>query len=409
MISLFSAIFTFDKDTGIGRNVVVNILSGVIFLTFCLLTDHHVFEWIYYKFLNRPRMLPLLDSNIDSDVDAEIQRVKEMTSEDIKESNLVLHGLTKYYGKNLAVNQLYLEVGRRECFGLLGINGAGKTSTFKMMTGDELISAGDAYIRGYSMKNQMNKVHQLIGYTPQFDAVIPELTGEETLKIFSLIRGIPRHEINENINRMASELGFKQHLKKPVSAFSGGNKRKLSTCLALLGYPQLIFLDEPTTGIDPQAKRKLWDVLNKTRNAGRALVITSHSMDECEALCTKIGIMVNGQFKCLGSQQHLKNKYSKGFVLSVKMQRDDPDLKIQVENRVITAFPSAQLKEKFLDVLTFHITNTNLKWSEIFGSCARIEKDVDISDYSVTQMSLEQVFLLFSKSGIYQNTTSQQQ
>lgn len=145
------------------------------------------------------------------------------------------------------------------------------------------------------MKNEMYKVHQLIGYCPQFDAVIPELTGAETLRIFSLIRGIPKREINENIKKMAHELGFEQHLKKQLKAFSGGNKRKLSTCLALLGYPQLIFLDEPTTGIDPEAKRKLWDVINKTRNSGRAILITSHSMDECEALCTKLGIMVNGQ------------------------------------------------------------------------------------------------------------------
>lgn len=222
---------------------MINIVSGILFLSICLLKDYNLFEWIFYNFLNRPRMLPLLNEHLDSDVDAEIQRVKEMTKEQIKGSNLVLHGLTKYYGKTLAVNQLYLDVARRECFGLLGINGAGKSSTFKMMTGDELISAGDAWVRGHSMKNEMKEVHQLIGYCPQFDAVIPELTGWETLKIFALIRGIPKYEIKETINRLASELGFQQHLKKQLKAFSGGNKRKLSTCLAILGYPQLIFLD----------------------------------------------------------------------------------------------------------------------------------------------------------------------
>ena len=111
------------------------------------------------------------------------------------------------------------------------------------MTGDELITAGDAFIRGHSMKNDIQNVHKLIGYTPQYDALIPELTGSETLRIFSLIRGIPKCDIRENIIRMATDLGFEQHLKKQVKAFSGGNKRKLSTCLALLSYPQLIFLD----------------------------------------------------------------------------------------------------------------------------------------------------------------------
>jgi ATP-binding cassette subfamily A (ABC1) protein 3 len=397
------SIFTFDRDTGIGINIVFNVLSGFLFLGFCILKDHLVFEWIYYKYLNRPRALPLLSENLDSDVNAEIQKVKEMSMDDVKNSNLVLKGVSKYYNNLLAVNQLYLDVESCECFGLLGINGAGKTTTFKMMTGDELITAGDAFIRGFSMKSDLEKVHRLIGYTPQYDALIPELTGNETLKIFSLIRGIPKYEINQNINRMSSEMGFQQHLGKQIKAFSGGNKRKMSTCLALLGYPQLIFLDEPTTGIDPQAKRQLWDVITKTRNSGRAIVITSHSMEECENLCTKIGIMVNGQFKCLGSVQYLKNKYSKGFVLTIKMGKDDTDFQIEIQNRVLEAFPSAELKEKYLDILTFHIDSTNLQWSQVFGICGQMKKAINISDYSLCQMSLEQVFLLFSKSGIYQN------
>jgi ATP-binding cassette subfamily A (ABC1) protein 3 len=221
----------------------MNAFAFVFYMGICLLKDHLVFEWFYYKYLNRPRMLPLLSENLDNDVNAEIQKVKEMTNEQIGESNLVLKGLTKYYGNFLAVNQLYLDVEESACFGLLGINGAGKTSTFKMMTGDELITSGDAYVRGYSMKNQLDKVHQLIGYCPQYDAILPELTGIETLRIFSLIRGIPKQLIAETINRYSHELGFHQHLKKQLKAYSGGNKRKLSTCLALLGNPQLTFLD----------------------------------------------------------------------------------------------------------------------------------------------------------------------
>lgn len=132
-------------------------------------------------------------------------------------------------------------------------------------------------------------------------------------------------------------------------------------------------------------------------------MITSHSMEECENLCTKIGIMVNGQFKCLGSVQYLKNKYSKGFVLTIKMGKDDPDLQIEIQNRIIDVFPSAELKEKYLDILTLHIQSTDLHWSQVFGTCAQLKESLNISDYSLCQMSLEQVFLLFSKSGMYQN------
>ena len=161
----------------------------------------------------------------------------------IKTSNLVLKNVTKKFKKITAVNQLSLNVKQHECFGLLGVNGAGKTTTFKMMTGDELITSGDIWIKGKCLKTQLLEAHQFIGYCPQFDNCIPELTGRETLKIFALIRGIKMDEITEMINQMASELDFKQHLDKQVKAYSGGNKRKLSTALALLGNPELIFLD----------------------------------------------------------------------------------------------------------------------------------------------------------------------
>lgn len=167
-----------------------------------------------------------------------------MTDTDLESCILVFKGLTKFYKKKLAVNQLYLAVKPGECFGLLGINGAGKTTTFKMLTGDEQISDGDAFIKGFSTKSQLPKVQSLISYCPQFDALFMDLTGRETLRIFALLRGIPHWQINEVAEKFASELGFLQHLDKQVNAFSGGNRRKLSTALALIGDPSLIFLDE---------------------------------------------------------------------------------------------------------------------------------------------------------------------
>lgn len=158
---------------------------------------------------------------------------------------------------------------RSECFGLLGVNGAGKTSTFKMLTGDETISSGEAWVDGISVRTNMNQVHQRIGYCPQFDALIDDLTGRETLKIFALLRGVPRHEIDYVSKTLADELNFTKHLDKRIKAYSGGNKRKLSTALvslnfisqnckkvskqiefqALIGDPTVIYLDEPTSGM----------------------------------------------------------------------------------------------------------------------------------------------------------------
>lgn len=232
------------------------------------------------------------------------------------------------------------------------MNGAGKTSTFKMMTGDEMITSGDAWIKGFPLKGKINQVYSQIGYCPQFNAMLEDMTGRETMTIYCLLRGVPRNRIPNFIFRMARELNFIQHLDKRVNQYSGGNKRKLSTALALIGNPSVIFLDEPTAGMDPGAKRNLWDVVSRVRDSGKTVVLTSHSMEECEALCTRITIMVNGEFKCLGSLQYLKNKFSKGFVLTVQVMRSSDTMEKeinkedirQVQEYIEKHLPGAELK-----------------------------------------------------------------
>lgn len=207
-----------------------------------------------------------------------------------------------------------------------------------MLTGDENISSGDAWVDGFSIRNELNEVHQRIGYCPQFDALIDDLTGRETLKIFALIRGVPRKNINALAVQLADDLNFTKHLDKKTKEYSGGNKRKLSTALTLIGDPSVIYLDEPTSGMDVGARRQLWNMVIKTRNSGKSVVLTSHSMEECEVLCNRLAIMVNGEFKCLGSVQHLKNKFSKGFFLTIKAGHDTNIPRLQQKLTVVKTF-----------------------------------------------------------------------
>lgn len=334
-------------------------------------------------------------SSLDDDVQAEVRKVQSLSPLDREKSNLVVEGLTKFYKKLVAVNQIHLSVNSSECFGLLGVNGAGKTSTFKMMVGDEMISSGEAWIRGSTLKKEVNSNYK--SYCPQFDALLLDLTGRETLRVFALLRGVKINDINYVINKAAIELDFKEHLDKKAKNMSGGTKRKLSTAIALLGDPFLIFLDEPTTGMDPKAKRKLWNVVTDRRNSGKSVILTSHSIEEAEALCTRLTIMAAGEFKCLGSVQHLKNKYAKGFVLTINMNRDDDDLLKRIETRVKTDFPSAKLKERFLKLLNFHIID-ELTWSRAFNLMTQMKTELEFNDFILSQMSLEQVFLFFSKN-----------
>ncbi|KAG7261800.1 hypothetical protein CRUP_037406, partial [Coryphaenoides rupestris] len=169
---------------------------------------------------------------------------------------------------------------------------------------------------------ELTKVQQRIGYCPQFDALLDHMTGRETLSMYARLRGIPEKYVCGCVENVLRSLLLEPHADKLVRSYSGGNKRKLSAGMALIGGPPVIFLDEPSTGMDPVARRLLWDAVTRTRESGKAIIITSHSMEECEALCTRLAVMVNGQFKCLGSPQHLKSKFGSGYTLLAKVRAD---------------------------------------------------------------------------------------
>lgn len=143
-----------------------------------------------------------------------------------------------------------------------------------MLTGEERISSGEIFVHGLNLKSDIQKIYKCIGYCPQFDALFDNLTGRETLEIFALIRGVPRNEISTYAVRAATDLDVIQHVDKKVSELSGGNKRKLSTAISLIGNPKVIFLDEPTTGMDPATKRNLWNIIIKLRDQGKSIVLT---------------------------------------------------------------------------------------------------------------------------------------
>lgn len=420
------------EQPGIGRNLVYFLVGGCVFNLLLLLIEFRVLEFLRPSRKYQPKVVavqvngspPLtslassanLHEGEDSDVLHEKERIRTTPTEELNSQfSLVLRDVTKYYGRFLAVDHICIGVKRGECFGLLGVNGAGKTTTFKMMTGDEKISEGDGYLNGLSLKSEQKEVHQLIGYCPQFDALIEEMTGRETLQMFCLLRGIRKHNIPEIVDRLSDELLFKKHIDKKVKEYSGGNKRKLSTAVALVGDPPVVFLDEPTTGMDPVAKRHLWNVICKVRDSGKSIILTSHSMEECEALCTRLAIMVNGNFKCLGSTQHLKNKFAEGFTLQIKVgaspvssghsrtlsitSMDSLANSINpTKEFVSTSFPGAILREEYMGLLTYYIPKTNLAWSQMFGMMEDAKRKLNIEDYSLGQTSLEQVFLTFTKA-----------
>ncbi|XP_063533945.1 phospholipid-transporting ATPase ABCA3-like [Cydia strobilella] len=390
------------EEPGILRYLTCMLVSGVVFWTVLMFIEYDV----YHKIFNWTKTPPPLDeSSIDPDVLAEMKHVEQISKSNLAQQSLVAKGLSKYYGKHLAVNQVSFTVADGEVFGLLGVNGAGKTTTFKMLMGDEIISSGDAFVSGYSVKTDINSVYENIGYCPQFDAVFGELTGRETLRLFTMLRGLPTQYASMRADLLADSLGFTKHLDKRVEQYSGGNKRKLSTAIALLGFTRLVFVDEPTTGVDPAAKRQVWRAIRGARRAGRGVVLTSHSMEECEALCSRLTIMVNGNFQCLGTPQHLKNNFSEGFTLTIKMKMDEESTDsiagargiAAVKCYVETNFTAPKLMEEYQGLLTYYLPDRSVAWSKMFGTMERCRQHHDVEDYTISQTTLEQIFLQFTK------------
>ncbi|KAJ8951645.1 hypothetical protein NQ318_012316 [Aromia moschata] len=386
------------ESPGIGRNIVYSFLGGTILFILLLTIDYGVYSRIT-DYISNMRLPPRSNDpdNEDDDVAEEKQRIRNATDFEIRNNNvLVLRDLTKFYKKFQAVNSLCLGVNSYECFGLLGVNGAGKTTTFKMMTGDVKPSYGDAWVYGFSIRRELKKVQRGIGYCPQFDALLDDMTAKETITMFALLRGIRYSDCVIVAENLAREFDFKRHLKKKVKELSGGNKRKLSTAISLIGDPPVVYLDEPTTGMDPATKRYLWNALCKIRDNGKCVVLTSHSMEECEALCTRLAIMVNGNFKCLGSTQHLKDKFAEGYMLTIKIKKEDAtyeaDLE-RIESFIRQHFPDAKLREKHQELMNYYITDRTRPWSELFGILEEGKRNnPSIQDYSLGQCSLEQMY-----------------
>lgn len=197
-------------------------------------------------------------------------------------------------------------------------------------------SSGDATLAGFSITKEPQKIRRRIGYCPQFDAHLACLTGREHVELYASIKGIPKQFVKEAAANKLQEVGLSEYDCNRLSAnYSGGMKRRLSIACATIGQPQIVFLDECSTGVDPVARREIWQLVSDMVAGGNipkeqrtSVVLTTHSMEECEALCPRIGIMANGRLRCLGSAQHLKDKFGQGFQVELKYnvaERHDDD------------------------------------------------------------------------------------
>ncbi|XP_053549107.1 retinal-specific phospholipid-transporting ATPase ABCA4 [Bombina bombina] len=376
----------------LGRNIFAMAIEGVLYFALNILIQNNFFLNTWFSEPPKGAI-----EGEDEDVAQERQRIMKGGG---KTDILKLKELSKIYpGRHTpAVDRLCIGIRPGECFGLLGVNGAGKTTTFKMLTGDIDVSSGEATVAGYSILTDIADVHQNTGYCPQFDAIDELLTGREHLQLYGRLRGVPEDEVDVVADWAIEKLGLNRYADQSAGTYSGGNKRKLSTAIALIGCPPVVLLDEPTTGMDPQSRRFLWNSIVSIIKEGRAVVLTSHSMEECEALCTRLAIMVKGTFKCLGTIQHLKYQFGDGYIVTMKIKPlklgSAPDSG-PAEKFIQTNFPGSLQREKHYNMLQYQISSSSL--ARIFQLLISNKDALNIEEYSVSQTTLDQVFVNFAK------------
>ena len=223
-------------------------------------------------------------------------------------------------GKIRAINHLHLGLEPNEKFGLLGFNGSGKTTTFRVITNELIADAGSIKIFGHDNKTQFNIIRNIIGYCPQINPLFDFMKVKEILEFYSKLKACK--EIPENISK---KFGLNKYLDTYTINLSGGNKRKLTFAIAMMNKPSLLLLDEPSTGLDPESRRIMWKNINELSNGGHKfnMILTTHSMEEAEVLCDTISWFKAGNFVTLGNPEKLKLKYSAGYKLHIKFNEQE--------------------------------------------------------------------------------------
>jgi ABC-2 type transport system ATP-binding protein len=291
--------------------------------------------------------------------------------------------LVKRFGDFTAVDDLSLEVEPGEIFGLLGPNGSGKTTTVNMLSGLSAPTSGQVRVMGYDLRTHTRQVRQILGSVPQETALYEELSAWTNLDFHADLFGIPGREKKGRIERMLDLVGLTDRKDSRVSTYSGGMKRRLALARALLHDPQLIYLDEPTLGVDVQSRRAIWDYILALRQQGKTVLITTNYLEEAQELCSRIAIIDRGRLVALDTIEVLKQQFG-GSVVEIETVRP---FEMIEELRAMPGVAEAQLVGQSLKVTTQSGENVIPQIINMVSQCC------DIREITMREPNLDEVFL----------------
>jgi daunorubicin resistance ABC transporter ATP-binding subunit len=292
-------------------------------------------------------------------------------------------GLCKDFGSLRAVDHLSLTMEQGEIFGLLGPNGSGKTTTINMISGLSVPTAGSVRVMGYDVRHQARQVRRILGSIPQETALYEELTAWDNMDFHADLFGVPRQEKKERIVRLLELVQLLDRKASRVSTFSGGMKRRLAIARALLHDPSLIYLDEPTLGVDVQARRAIWDYCLSLRDQGKTVLITTNYLEEAQALCERLAIIDHGKLITVDTPAHLKQTYG-GTILELETSHPFEEVE---QIKQLPGVKEVQQEERRLKVTTASVDHIVPQIVNI------VSQHAELRDLAVREPTLDEIFL----------------
>ena len=304
------------------------------------------------------------------------------------ENIIEVDGLSKVYDKKTVVNEVRFAVRRGEVFGLLGPNGAGKTTTIEMLEGLRKPDGGRATIAGFDTQKQMDRVKAVIGVQLQSTSMFDLLTVREMMELYASF-----YEKSLPVEPLIDEMALREKMNARVKGLSGGQKQRLAIALALVNDPQVLFLDEPTTGLDPQARRVLWDIILKLKERGKTMILSTHYMDEAHVLCDRICLMDQGQIIALDTPQQLVKSLSSEsaveFTLPIELAADSASIeRFKTKWQTIAAVTRVEFRKQ---TAVLYSNDAQRTLVDLLAWCG--ESSVRLSDLSTRTATLEDVFI----------------
>ncbi|KAH7858115.1 hypothetical protein Vadar_020147 [Vaccinium darrowii] len=344
------------------------------------------------------------------DVSQEREKVEQLLLEPNTNHSIICDNLKKVYPKRdgnpekFAVRGMSLALPQGECFGMLGPNGAGKTSFINMMIGLIKPSSGTAYVEGLDIQTQMDDIYTSMGVCPQHDLLWETLTGREHLLFYGRLKNLKGPALSQEVEESLKSVNLFHGgvADKQAGKYSGGMKRRLSVAISLIGDPKVVYMDEPSTGLDPASRNNLWNVVKRAKQ-NRAIILTTHSMEEAEHLCDRLGIFVDGSLQCIGNPKELKARYGGSYVFTMTTSSNHEE---EVENLVKNLSPKANKIYHLSGTQKFELPKQEVRIADVFQAVEKAKSRFIVHAWGLADTTLEDVFIKVARGAQASNVLS---